>query len=747
MEVFGLNYSQIIQVDEHTVILPEPPKDKSEILFINKSAKNAYWQRDTNFPDYFFHFLPYRTELYADATLYDENGILLSLNIEDSEKFITLFKREINRRKNGVFFRNGDDLEYLTGHHYHLLQWAKIKGQDFDYAKFRKYQRDFFYLIEHCWQDPNILGSYCSKPKKTGITQIMASGYFLNYSTLNRGKLLGVMNFKLEKAIQNNMGVYFYSFDNMPECFKPIIKSRTNGSIEFDIPVNRSRNPAKPFNGADALGTKVYASSTKEAAFDSDKPHVIWLDELPKYDKESGIQPAICFDKNSAAVQEPGKYTGRIFITSYPPEENTPGFFQCRDLYSNSKLKTKSKILQRTTTGMICFHISSVNSYPDNFDEYGNCDTRKSYEQNEAERDQARQSNNKQKLQSLIRQAARNEREAWYMGTQGSIFDPLRLAILEQDLDEKLRSGKYFKQGELQWVVPLWEAGRKDKRPKGVFDRVKFVETSEHDLQNGKTGRYREYYEVLNIWKNLPLTTGRDDYNNVLPPKKFNMVGAVDPTDFRDTGNATEGSTNSMHAMAVHDETMNTYNRSVVTKIFNCEYFYRPDNPEEFYQDVVKFIIYTGALVIVEANNGWLAERLEDEGLGHYMLFKNSDGILCKYKANHKQTKNPLKHIRTLKSGGVDTVADFILYIKNYIQEADKNLGEIDYGEMIHSERLIKQLMDFDPDDTKRFDLVITMGYTLMAHENYLILMHDKSDKMYEASAISQIYQAFATQF
>ena len=43
----------------------------------------------------------------------------------------------------------------------------------------------------------------------------------------------------------------------------------------------------------------------------------------------------------------------------------------------------------------------------------------------------------------------------------------------------------------------------------------------------------------------------------------------------------------------------------------------------------------------------------------------------------------------------------------------------MDYGELNRSERFLKQAKEFDPKDTKRFDLVMAKGYALMCLENY----------------------------
>lgn len=269
-------------------------------------------------------------------------------------------------------------------------------------------------------------------------------------------------------------------------------------------------------------------------------------------------------------------------------------------------------------------------------------------------------------------------------------------------------------------------------------------------ITKGSIGKIRQYEPIPKEEQNKCLQYGMDEHSNLLPPPRFAYCGGVDPADFRDAGNFEEGSMVGIYTMAVHDTLRNTLAQRVVTRIDYLEYLARPDNPEEWYQDIVKQIIYTGMLVIVEANNGTIATRLEDEGLGHYMLFKNSAGVIQQYVANHKNNINslyPLKHIKNTKSGNVDTVSDMIVHFKSYLLPGNPEYGEIDYGRLIRSERLLKQLKEFDPANTKPFDLHMAKGYALMAHDNYIALQSVVQDDRYKPNEINAVVSALEKYF
>lgn len=96
-----------------------------------------------------------------------------------------------------------------------------------------------------------------------------------------------------------------------------------------------------------------------------------------------------------------------------------------------------------------------------------------------------------------------------------------------------------------------------------------------------------------------------------------------------------------------------------------------------------------------------------------------------------------LKHISNQKGTTIDVIGDIIIYIKSYLQRASKEYGEIDYGELLRSERFIKQAKEFDPKDTKRFDLVMAKGYALMCHANYEALLHIHKEDPFKENEVN----------
>lgn len=755
-----LNWCNIVVVEEHQIEMPTLPANPKDIFFIDDSYETAYWNRDRLLKDYkpiWFKFIPNETILVHEdeiemegmeqQTSFDEDGYAVTLNKEDSEYIRFCYEREIDRRLNGVYIRIGNDLVWITGDHWFTLMWCKTKRPDKkgDYFDYREYQRDFFYQVKHTNITPLIDGSMWSKAKKTGITNLMWC-YYLNKSTMTKNINLGHMSIDAAKAAKTFRDHFMYAYNGLVLALKPDFKSKSeaDGIIVFGKRYNSKAS--KRNQDDDELNTTVMCVPTVLNAFDVDVFSDIWYDEYPKPKQDFGaIQRS-----NSGATKIQDFSVGKQWFTSYTPEQSGVSFVAGKKLYYDSELKQINPVTGKTKSGFICTHIPAFKSWATSFNKYGKCNEVEAMAKINAELEAL--VDRPQEWLKKRREYANTKKDAWSVADSSSLFDPIRLAELELDLEELQRSKQVFEDGELLWIEnPLWEVGKKDKRPKGVFGRVGFVPLLKDEVVKGKIGKMRLYEKLLPGEENYALQQGRDEWGNLNRPHKFRHVGGIDPADFRDTGNADEGSMIGMYSMIVHDPLLNTIMRRPGTKIINAEYFARPDNPEEWYQDIVKHIIYFGCLIIIEANNGTIATRLEDEGLGHYMLFKDENGIISFYKGDEitkKGKEKTLFHITNQKSGRVDTVADIIVFIKNYLLRANKEFGEIDYGATIMSERLIKQLKEFESDDTKKYDLVMSFGYTLMAHENYLALLsRPGEDDRYKASEMNMVMSALQKRF
>lgn len=730
----GLNYEQKVQIGEHVFIKPPCPTDKREVLFLEE--KGAYWRRPTDYKQIWYDFIPFFTLIYQETTIYsDTDGSLLSLNPEDSDYIIRVYEIEMYRRRNGIFFRNGDDIEWLSGNHWFALAHCKMLGLAEDYGKFLKFQRDHFYLKEKVWASMHILGQYTSKPKKTGITQLEAC-YYVNKATMTPGQQMGVMSTSKDVAETVNMALFYHAFDGLPNPFKPRIKLRSQDSITFgDKPftgrgkaaIARLANP----NADSALNTRVYAAATKARGFDAPKMHDEALDEFPKYDTEGKQSPKTIFENNQEAVKMGTIFNGRIWIFSYPPESDTDGYAEARTIYMDSKLRTMNE-RGRTKTGLICYHISSLYAQWEAFDKQGNCDAKKAFYLNDLERQAVK--DDPKAYQAKVRQYAIDEKEAWAVGGKGSVFNNIRLAELMLALEDErnLNPLDDHLKGKFVWDNELWESGKKNKRPVGQFVPVKFVPISDDERRTVRDARLRLYQTIPDHMANLSLRHGRDEDGSLLPPPKYTFIGAVDPTDYAASEIVLEGSKTASMTMNLPDEAMDSRSSKLVSKIIFSEYLWRAGNANEAYEDIVKEIIYYDKLVLVESNKLWLITRLMEDGLGYHCLVRDAETKTIRL----WQPDKPWLPIHmTASAGRNDLLEQIVQLLYDYFDYADE--GDKDYGGACKSERLMDQMMRFKAEDTKKSDLVMCGGYLLMALEIYLQLLLQPNDDEYGINDIA----------
>ena len=736
-----------IAIGEHHFILPPQPQ-KSEFLFVDE--KDAYWRRELLIKDYrdiWFDFIPGvdGTRMYQDATLYDQDENLVSLNVEDSKYIERIYEQELKRRKYGVWFKNGDEPTYITGSHYFLLMWAKMQRPDgLDYADYREFQRDYFYLIDHCWQTPNVAGMFVSKPKKTGITNLHWSGYYLNKATMTKNKNLGAMNLDEKICAKMFRDYFMYSYNGMPNAFKPQIKSlaEMNGSIIFGQ-VHNNKKKRKGHDPESELNTSVFVVPARPKAMDVAVMADAWIDEAPKIRDIGDI-----FRTNIQAVKIQSVINGRFWMTSYTPDSDTEEFKEAREIFLNSELKTvKEGSNSQTKSGLICYHIPAYAAWEGCFNKQGICSEKEAMKRNQMERDKVK--GNKRDLQAIIRQYANDKREAWGSAGAGSIFDNIRLGDLKADLeiDQHASPTPPYVEGNFVWRgKPLWEIGLRNHRKKGEFAPVDWVPLTEDELERGEKGKFRMYQDIPPDLQNSALKQGRDQWNNLIPPARFTHVMGGDPTNYAADSEVVAGSKNSGYIMNLPDDFLDTRAQEVVTKKILIEYYDRPELPDEAYEDFLKMIIYSGALASIEANAPYVATRLMEEGLGLFMLVKDVNGITTTWKRHMGLAGEKDKQYKLLRTtanaDNKEMLETFVRIIKNYIDKPRG--GGKDYAKTIKSERLLQQLMDLDVSNTRIYDCFMAFGYTMYGIESYLELMTNLKEEYGSADNIRAVLGALA---
>jgi hypothetical protein len=742
----GLNYKEKIQIGEHCYVRPPLPKDRQEILFVDNCKEDAFWQRRIDYPEVFKSFCPFITKVDCSHTKWDDNtGELIQVSVEDT-KIIRSLYHDINRkRRNGVFFRNGDDIEYLTGSNWFTLEHCKMFGNSKNggYGLFYKYQRDIFYLLELMWKIEWCLGLDISKAKKTGVTQIIDGGYCVDMGTSRFEWMIGFMSRNMDVAIENNMKLFLYAFDNLMMPIRPKVgfKAPKGGNIEFSELTKK--NVLK--SGTDeVLNTKVFCVPTSEHSFDSHFMNIERMDEFPKYWQDSKKSPKEILRNNKAGAKDQDFNRGRIIISSYPPEEDDIGSEEGGEVFRESKLSTMK--FGKTESELICYHIPAFKSLKSCIDKYGDCDEKKAMEIISNNRERVKK--DRKALLAEIRQNPNSEEEAFGSNTMGSVFDPHRLTEISLALEEEqiLSPNNPYVEGKLEWVNKKWESLMKNKRPKGEFGKVEFIPLTKEEMMKGEKGRLRIYQEMSENLRNSVLRNGKDEFDCLIPNQFYTHVGGADPTSHAAASEVIQGSKYAFIVKSRRDNRIDAMYKKPATGIITHVYFERPELPDEAYEDLVKLIIYTGALFTVEANMPEHATRLIAEGLGRFMLVKDLAGnfvIWSRWMGLAHEEDKQYKLIRTTSNSQDSKIMleIFVRLIKMFLQRPEP--GEKDYGMTLKDERIIKQLMKVDPTDTKLFDLFMALGYCEFTDDVYTGLLLEGTEDVYSGLNLSSVLLAF----
>lgn len=721
-----------IQLDEHVYLLPPPPKSQNDVLFVKEKKQMQFWRRQQDIPNFFFDFIPGYTKVDADATIYNSEGRLMTLSMEDTRTLIRFRDRELYRRKHGVWFMNNGELEYVAGNHYFLLQWGEMHGYVNDehegckysingmrhpdygsaFGMFREFQRDIFYFIDLVEKDPDSAGGFIGKAKKTGVTQAMSLVY-LNESTMIRQKRFAMMSKSHPDCKGTNMMLLQHALERMPMIMKPRIKNINQSKVVFDKPkqntITGSSKQLLEQSQASGFQTFIEALPTKEDGFDGPKIYRSWIDEFMKCESP---YPQQLFDKSSEATKLQHEIIGKQFLTCYPPEDNKKGYFESRKIWAESTLATKNAINQ-TKSGLYNYFVSALNATEGTFNWYGKADMKEAFRKNHARRDAV--AADRRALQRLKRQYPETVKEMWEAGGAGSAFNNLRISEQVSDLEMEEKEGAiFFIEGNIDWS-------------NGYMSPVVFTEITMEEKAAGKTGQIRLFQklhpeEVNWVYNNK----SRDTLGNWTPNPNTTMVGSLDPTDYKQSTDVMQGSKNAIYFGNVLDSVRNTKTNSISSNVLFGEYFDRPDDPDELYDFVVKLIMWLGLYMIIEANKGWVVTRLKKDGLANFLLIWDQK----------------LKQIRPYKHGDelilINTtthmIDEYCRAISRYIRQLQEGEQGVDWLKHIKSIRLLMQLMDFDPLNTKVFDLVVAFGYWRLGIEAmaYIKEQRDKENAMYE---------------
>jgi len=144
------------------------------------------------------------------------------------------------------------------------------------------------------------------------------------------------------------------------------------------------------------------------------------------------------------------------------------------------------------------------------------------------------------------------------------------------------------------------------------------------------------------------------------------------------------------------------------TNTFVCQYIHRPPTAKIFYEDMLKMCVYYGCQMLFEDNKIGIMHYFEDRGYSQFLMWlpgSNKPGMSGSQKT-HQQI--------------AEVTED---YIVNHIDG-------------VVFKELVLDWLNFDINNTTKFDAAMAAGYTLIADKGLVRDAYAKAEKLVEVSSL-----------
>jgi hypothetical protein len=565
-------------------------------------------------------------------------------------------------RLGGFWFYNNDEPTYITGHYWYYLSVYYMETGKL--PEYRNSDKLFFYFWQYCKECPHSYGMLYLTMRRQGKSS-KAGAIALDMTSSNASYNSGIQSKTDDDAKSLFRKNIIAPYRKFPYFFQ-VAKSNiaTNGKVpekELRFIGNKSDEID------DELDSKVDFKPSLAVAYDGSRLGFYIADEVGK---PQNVDINQRWDIVQFCLRDfDGSIIGKTIHTT-TVEDMGGAAEKLMNMWQNSDVHSITEEKKQTGTGMFRFFLPAQESL--DVDKYGNPLVEQSMQKILSER--KAKENDSRALASVIRKMPTTIKEAFQSDSENCAFNPIILTKRED---------------ELKWTNDgLYETGNFYWEDEEEFGKVKFVENP--------NGRFKIAYHPDESIRNAHILK----FGTRMPLNNAEFAAGVDTFDHK----LKEG-VMSKGAIVVIKKT-SPMHPSLLDEGVACMYKHRPENPEDFYMDVVKCLLYYGCEALIEVNKPALQYFLDKKGLEHYSALlpsKNQRGISASTQSN-------------------SYLADITdQYINNY---CDK-VNFID---------LIQEWKAFDVGNTTKSDVAMAFGYARM-------LCKVKEEKLQNKAKITNIKQ------
>jgi len=696
---------------------------KSEILFDDLPLVDKKWNK----PE-----LPKNWDKWIE-----EERILQGTNPAYTHPDLDYFRaQEWRRRINGVWIAIGNrnkkptDYFFLTGCHYFYLGWWDTGFE----AKFRVPDLDDFYLLEWAEENPFCTGVIQAANRRSGKT---AKAFCWYYEAPSRRRNFhgGLQAQKRDEAKEAFLTHLRPAFMALPEFFRPIYDtgSELKNGLYFNSRATKGKNATLNFDrSADPnrrpLNSKLTFKETSAKAYDKAKLHRHIAEEPAKWEEEDIYKNYL---RLKPALHEGVYLVGKIYWPT-TIEEMKDGGASFVKLFEDSLPSLMNEHgYGKTKSGLIAHFKTALRGLI--FDEYGRpiIDDPTANEIVIDERGIRVLEGSRTVIASkrklvesdlqLLTEEVRKYALTWDEAKSASSqFCHFNHQLLSNRLN-KLRAEKpKYIRGNFQWV---------DKKDGDVdFVRDDYGGRWKVTMLLDEKGSGGDSADGFKIANNVGENWDSDREMRVFFPKNdHKFASGVDPIKNEATDDP-RASKAASYVLMKYDALIDAgkpeqkpglpEHQRFKTNKFICEYLYRPEDPNEFHEDMIMQCRYFGCSIFEEGNVETLRQHMITRGYGMFLVNRGhfTDDALPGVK---KEGIFADKAVRT------DPVVthNLINVLKHYFNR---------YIDLIDFDNLLEDSLEFRLKKHFKKDAVFGAGYTILSSNRDIAPPQPESDSPIE---------------
>lgn len=692
---------------------PEKP-DKSDILFSHLPKKEQKWKRhelptfspgdidwfldEPDDPDYLVTWDDARRQEIAkqkgvDIWNLDKQGNPRSVKGIDIDPDYVMppleeFRgQELDRYFDGVWIMVNGKPVFLTGHYYKYLQWHK---NDNGYPDFYITELHEFYHWEAVKQSKVDFGvckvTQRGRGKSAKMGSIAYDETVMHPEAVVTGQ--GRNDDDAEKFfIEKIVGPY----KHYPDFLIPANSNGTNptNKLVFSPPSKTGKNAAVyRKEQKEALGSVCDFSQAGEKAVDGRTLRFYWAEEPGKLNPKKIADVYKRHTVNRYCVYRNSRKTGNMMYAT-TVEDLDVGGFEFKKLWDASNPLKRNKNGQ-TESGLCKYFISALENTV--FDEYGypviDNPTKEQREYitktygaayangarpyHENERETFKNSDDPFKYIEYIQKFPFTEEEAFMFNGKECIYNAEVLQSAQIRLSDP----------DTNWTAKgdfVWE--EIDKKAKWVPNEV--------------NGKWEVSYLLPENLQNK--VSSYSSYNGSSTHKPLNghfISAGLDPISHKVT---VDKSRASMAAGAIRIK----YNYHIEDEFCNtwcADYLGRPNDPEESFEDMIIAAFFYGTPVLIENNKNAAIQYFQKRGYDAFVMRRPENTLTSRSRAQI--------------TPGVPSSTPMIEYYTS-ITATDINKN----GYKLKHLRIVRDFLEFDPNDTTKYDSAVAASLSLVAAE------------------------------